>query len=148
MRWPNDVLHGARKLAGLLVDRFGPATVVVGIGINVSNDPEGCDAGLRGQTCRLADLLSPAPSLHALTRALLQSLESTWTELSDANLAGLLKRINALWCASRVRLELDDHALEGQFGGVDCQGKLRLHLSDGQIESFEPHQVRLLREIT
>ncbi len=42
LKWPNDVLVGARKLAGILVERVettqGPAAIV-GVGINVSNTP-------------------------------------------------------------------------------------------------------------
>jgi BirA family biotin operon repressor/biotin-[acetyl-CoA-carboxylase] ligase len=39
LKWPNDVLWRARKLAGVLIemhgDALGPSTVVIGIGINV-----------------------------------------------------------------------------------------------------------------
>src|SRR5690349_19647555 len=31
LRWPNDVLVGNRKLAGLLIDQFRPAAAVVGV---------------------------------------------------------------------------------------------------------------------
>lgn len=36
LKWPNDVLVGDRKLAGLLVERTGSGGVVVGLGLNVS----------------------------------------------------------------------------------------------------------------
>ncbi|HTW21585.1 MAG TPA: biotin--[acetyl-CoA-carboxylase] ligase [Mycobacteriales bacterium] len=39
LKWPNDVLIGGRKVAGILVERVADA-VVVGIGINVSTRPE------------------------------------------------------------------------------------------------------------
>jgi len=39
LKWPNDVLHSYRKLAGILVevqgDMHGPCAVVIGIGLNV-----------------------------------------------------------------------------------------------------------------
>ena len=44
LKWPNDVLLGAAKLAGILVERVdGPAgaAAVVGVGLNVSAAPEG-----------------------------------------------------------------------------------------------------------
>jgi BirA family transcriptional regulator, biotin operon repressor / biotin---[acetyl-CoA-carboxylase] ligase len=44
LKWPNDVLLGSRKLAGILVERVdgrsGPAAVV-GVGLNVSAAPDG-----------------------------------------------------------------------------------------------------------
>jgi BirA family biotin operon repressor/biotin-[acetyl-CoA-carboxylase] ligase len=62
MRWPNDVLVDDRKLAGLLIDHFAPGLAVVGIGINVRNQPEALDPSLKNQTARLVDLL---PALGA-----------------------------------------------------------------------------------
>lgn len=35
LKWPNDVLVGDRKVAGILVERLGSGDVVVGVGINV-----------------------------------------------------------------------------------------------------------------
>ena len=35
LKWPNDVLVGGRKIAGILLERHGDA-VIVGVGINVS----------------------------------------------------------------------------------------------------------------
>lgn len=39
LKWPNDVLAGGRKLAGILAEVSGD-TVVIGIGLNVSTTPE------------------------------------------------------------------------------------------------------------
>jgi BirA family transcriptional regulator, biotin operon repressor / biotin---[acetyl-CoA-carboxylase] ligase len=43
LKWPNDVLYRARKLGGILIevqgDALGPATAVIGIGINVRVPP-------------------------------------------------------------------------------------------------------------
>ncbi|WP_269799074.1 biotin--[acetyl-CoA-carboxylase] ligase [Geminisphaera colitermitum] len=61
LRWPNDIMTGSRKLAGLLVERFTPDTVTVGIGLNLTNSPEHAHPALAGTTARLADLLFPSP---------------------------------------------------------------------------------------
>ena len=39
LKWPNDVLVGGAKLAGILLERVGD-TVVVGIGVNLAAAPE------------------------------------------------------------------------------------------------------------
>ena len=39
LKWPNDVLVGGRKLAGILAEASGD-TVVIGIGLNVSTTPD------------------------------------------------------------------------------------------------------------
>ena len=39
LKWPNDVLAGGAKLAGILAEQAGPA-IVIGIGINVAARPD------------------------------------------------------------------------------------------------------------
>ena len=38
-KWPNDILHGDNKIAGLLIEYFNDG-LIIGIGINVSNKEE------------------------------------------------------------------------------------------------------------
>ncbi len=148
LRWPNDVLHTSGKLAGLLIDRFVPDKVVVGIGINVANHPERYDPTLSGQICSLTDLVRPTPSLSELTASVLTALRSVWTQLQQPSPETLLSKINALWPSPlRVEVDLDGQLLHGSFHGVDLAGRLLLSLENGQRKSLEPHEVRLLREI-
>jgi BirA family biotin operon repressor/biotin-[acetyl-CoA-carboxylase] ligase len=148
MRWPNDVLIGDRKLAGLLVDQFKPGLAVVGIGINVNNQPEACDPGLTRQTIRLADLVEQPPGLTELTALVLRQLRSVLDEANATGFGALLPRVNALWGESRrVTLELDHGKADGQFAGVDESGRLRLVDGREQERLFEAHQVKLLREL-
>ena len=59
LKWPNDVLHGYHKLAGILIevqgDVLGPSAVVIGIGLNVR---------LNNQTRECVD--QPITDLHAI----------------------------------------------------------------------------------
>jgi BirA family biotin operon repressor/biotin-[acetyl-CoA-carboxylase] ligase len=78
LKWPNDLVVGDRKLAGLLAEREGDA-VVVGAGLNVRADAFGAE---------LADLATAC------------ELEAGRTvdrdELLDRFLAGLAARLDAL----------------------------------------------------
>jgi BirA family transcriptional regulator, biotin operon repressor / biotin---[acetyl-CoA-carboxylase] ligase len=40
LKWPNDVLAGGRKLAGILVERTAGGAVVIGLGLNVTTRPD------------------------------------------------------------------------------------------------------------
>src|SRR5919204_5745856 len=40
VKWPNDVWHEGRKLAGVLIEARPPDWAVIGIGLNVSIEPE------------------------------------------------------------------------------------------------------------
>ena len=148
LRWPNDVLVGDRKLAGLLIDQFTPGLAVVGIGINVSNHPEVRDGGLRGHVARFADLVSDVPSLPNLTARVLASLKSVWLEVRDSGPGTLFPRVNTLWdLPRRVQLDVNDKLVNGEFVGVDARGRLQLRRDDGGTNFFEPEEVKLLLDI-
>ena len=149
LRWPNDVLVDHKKLAGLLIDQFMPSLAVVGMGINISNRPEASDPILEGQVVRLAELVAPVPPLSTAMGVMLRSLKTIWTETEQLGTESLLERVNGLWQVPRtVLLDLDGRILTGEFGGVDMAGRLILHEPTGRKCLFEPHEVRLLRDIT
>jgi BirA family transcriptional regulator, biotin operon repressor / biotin---[acetyl-CoA-carboxylase] ligase len=71
LKWPNDLLIGDRKCAGLLAETVGPDAVVLGIGLNVTlreselPRPDATSLQLAGSTCVDRD-----PLLRALLRRL------------------------------------------------------------------------------
>jgi BirA family transcriptional regulator, biotin operon repressor / biotin---[acetyl-CoA-carboxylase] ligase len=149
MRWPNDILVEDAKLAGILVDRFAPGLAVAGVGINITNDPERHDRSLKGAVARLADLMKGAPGPGDLARAVLVSLRSVWRELESAGSGNLWPRVNALWQTPRlVQLDLDGRLVSGIFDGVDDSGRLLVRQPGGETNFYEPHEVRLFREVT
>lgn len=148
MRWPNDVLIENRKLAGLLLDQFSPGLAVAGTGINVFNEPETADTKLRGQTVRLADLLSSPPELSELTAHVLGHVRRALAELERLGFQSLLPRLNALWgTARKVELDLDGQLRRGVFTGIDQSGRLLLVDESGAEVRYAAQQVRHLQEI-
>jgi len=148
VRWPNDVLVGGQKLAGLLIDQFTPGLAVAGIGINVFNHPEGHDPSLKNQTARLADLIAPPPDLLQLTQVILSNLRSVVEQMHAHEFRSLLPRINQLWGGPRrVELDLDGDIRQGTFVGVGEEGELLLLDDSGNKTAFHAHQVRHLKEV-
>jgi BirA family biotin operon repressor/biotin-[acetyl-CoA-carboxylase] ligase len=147
LRWPNDVMVGERKLAGLLVDCFSPRLAVVGMGLNVTNRPSDHDASLVTSATRLADIMEETPDIDALAEVVLSSLRSEVELLLAAGFGALSSRINRLWGPRRrVRLHLDHGERTGTFIGVDKGGRLLLEDPALVTTAYEPHEVRLLRE--
>jgi BirA family biotin operon repressor/biotin-[acetyl-CoA-carboxylase] ligase len=106
LKWPNDLLVGDRKLAGILAERHASGSVVVGLGLNVGWAPEGA--------ARLGDGVAPLDVLRALLAAY-DRLPSDVGPRYRAAL-GTLGR--------RVRVELPDGTLEGTATGVEPDGRL------------------------
>lgn len=148
MRWPNDVMAGNRKLAGLLIDQFHAGRAVVGVGINVTNRPEIADASLSGKVARLGDLLVPCPPLEPLAARVLSRIRQQYERLRSGAFATSVSDLATIWNGSRqVLLELDHGTRTGRFGGVDAAGRLRLVQPDGSESFFAAHEVRHLTEI-
>jgi len=128
LKWPNDVLAGDGKLAGILAEQAGGA-IVVGIGINVLGAEH--DLPVASATslerCGLGDT-----DRTALLAAILRQLERCylrWREAGpgDAEAAGLHKEYVSLSATigRHVRVQLPgDRLLAGIATGVDGCGQL------------------------
>ena len=108
LKWPNDLLLGGAKLAGVLAQAqlgANPA-VVVGIGINVGWAPEGA--------ARLGDGVSPTEVLAAMLRAYDALPADVWLPYREH--LGTLGR--------QVRVELPDGEVTGRALDVEPDGRL------------------------
>ncbi|MEU9830321.1 biotin--[acetyl-CoA-carboxylase] ligase [Streptosporangium sp. NPDC048047] len=148
LKWPNDLLIGERKLAGVLAERIDGA-VVVGIGLNVS--------------LRLEELpVETATSLvvedaacvdrDPLVRGVLREIEAHYREWSEAQGDADACGLRAAYLAAgatvgrEVRVELPgERVLAGRAVGVDASGRLLVEsggeehaLSAGDVVHVRP----------
>jgi BirA family biotin operon repressor/biotin-[acetyl-CoA-carboxylase] ligase len=140
LKWPNDLLVGGRKCAGVLAEVTGDA-VVIGIGLNVTTRADELPAPTAGGLP--ATSLALAGAGHAdresLLRALLVRVE-TWygrwrAAAGDADACGLRPAyLDACATLGRpVRAALPGGAgLTGVATTVDPDGRLVLRTPDGQ----------------
>ena len=106
LKWPNDLMVGERKLAGILAERHQDGPVVVGLGLNVGWAPEGA--------ARLGDGIDPLDVLRAVLAAY------------DALPGDIGQRYrDAMSTIGRtVRVERPDGVLEGVAIDVEPDGRL------------------------
>ena len=69
LRWPNDVLVGKSKLAGILVERPSASMASIGVGINMFNDINEIRAQAADPVTRLCEILPACPSTRLPPRA-------------------------------------------------------------------------------
>lgn len=149
LRWPNDIMVGHQKLAGILVDRFSADAAVIGIGLNVTNHPEAADPALTGQVISLGDLLPAAPSFATLIVRLLAALTREHHRIESGDVAGLCCDLNHMWRHRHVHVTLvgGQGAINGHLEGIDPYGGLLVANPAGEMRVLPPHLVELLREI-
>ena len=139
LKWPNDVLAGEAKLAGILAEAAGHA-VVVGIGLNVSTEPAELPppgpGALRAASLRAAG--ATALNREELLLAILAGFERwyrPWRQAGgDPDRSGLRPEYTRLSATigRTVRAELPGgQALSGPAVGVDSDGRLLVRVSSG-----------------
>jgi BirA family biotin operon repressor/biotin-[acetyl-CoA-carboxylase] ligase len=136
LKWPNDVLIGGRKLAGILAEVAGNA-IVVGIGLNVSSDPGELPAGPGGlpPTSLLAEGVPVARDV--LLIEILRAFGQWYKTLSqdpDPQRIGLLAQYAKLSATvgREVRVELPGGAaVSGMAVEIDPDGRLLVDTGTG-----------------
>ncbi|GIE99094.1 biotin--[acetyl-CoA-carboxylase] ligase [Paractinoplanes rishiriensis] len=137
LKWPNDLVVGGGKCAGILAEVSGDA-VIVGIGLNVTTRSEELPAttGLPPTSLRLAG--AAATDRDPLLRALLRGMAgwyAGWREADgDAELSGLLAayRRGSDTVGRQVRVLLPGGGeLAGDATAVDDGGQLVIRTADG-----------------
>jgi BirA family biotin operon repressor/biotin-[acetyl-CoA-carboxylase] ligase len=148
LKWPNDLLIGERKLAGVLAERAGDA-VIVGIGLNVLlREDELPVPTATSLAVEKAACLDRDPLLRAVLREV-DTHYREWGEAGgDADASGLRAAYLAVSATvgRDVRVELPgDGVLTGRATGVDRSGCLqvdaggRVHtLSAGDVVHVRP----------
>lgn len=151
LKWPNDVLWGRRKLAGILLEMSGDVTgdcqVVIGIGLNIDSDP----GAMTEVEQPWADLRAVAPALpgrNRLVGLVLKQLLAALREFETGGFAAFRDEWEALDAYRGLPVDVRQGAA-GEGGstsgvalGVDAQGALRLDTGNG-VRIFSGGEVSL-----
>jgi BirA family transcriptional regulator, biotin operon repressor / biotin---[acetyl-CoA-carboxylase] ligase len=141
VKWPNDVLAGGKKLAGILLESARDAHglwLVIGIGVNLADFPDGTEF----PATSLAQLgAAPPPSDTAL--CLLAARFAHWydvwmTQGFETVRAAWLVRAASLGAPIRARLPHETRT--GVFEGIDAGGALLLN-EQGRVRAIAAGEV-------
>ena len=139
LKWPNDVLLGVAKLAGVLIDA-APAGqhldwLVIGIGVNLQFAPQISGRATTALAAHGVDVSAPAAAA-----AILAAL-SAWCDADSHT-------VQQAWLArthpvgTKLEVRTAQHTLAGVFAGLSPSGELLLQTKD-RIERISTGDVLL-----
>lgn len=136
LKWPNDLMIGARKLAGILCESrrlpAGTDVAVIGVGVNVSQQQDDFPAELHGIATSLA-MEGCRATREAVAAAFLNALEPLWVEHQEGGRAALLDawRRRAGYWGRMVTVRTPAGPLSGIARDLSPDGGLVLRLESG-----------------
>ena len=147
LKWPNDLLCGGAKLAGILIETTSSPTpglypVIFGFGLNIKSAPQLSDR----ETTSLIDQkldVTPAHALEVLASSLDHWL-GVWQEGRGMNKICEAAMERSVPMGSRLRVSgIKGDPIEGRFAGLNEQGALLLD-SGGKIRTVTFGDVDIL----
>jgi len=138
IKWPNDILLGGRKVAGLLneiqseMDRIH--FVILGVGINLNMDEKMFSEEIKSIATSLKIEMGQTISRKNFLQSLLQELENWYTIFMKQGSTMILKawRDRAQLKGRQVKVTSFGEILIGVAVDVDSDGALILEMADGK----------------
>jgi BirA family biotin operon repressor/biotin-[acetyl-CoA-carboxylase] ligase len=140
VKWPNDVWIGDRKLAGVLIEAQPPAWAVIGIGLNVSIEPDEFPADLRQPATSVGHGVGTDDALEAVCERL-----GEWVRAEPQRITAEFERRDALrgrkigWVGAGG----ESGAGTGVADGIDDRGNLVVISNEGERLSLGSGEVTL-----
>jgi BirA family biotin operon repressor/biotin-[acetyl-CoA-carboxylase] ligase len=138
VKWPNDVWIDESKVAGVLIEARFPDWAVIGIGVNVSIEPEQFPRDLRWPATSIGHGVAVDDLREALCRAL-----DAWTTAPEAEILAEFRRRDALLGRRLAWEGGDPPAGSGTGAGVDERGHLVVEVDDGDRVALGSGEVSL-----
>ena len=143
LKWPNDVLVGGRKVAGILCERRGDC-VIVGIGVNVRQTK--FPAEISDSAASLVSLGRKNASVDGTRDTVLAELADAYERWRAGGFAAIHGEIAALDCLRGKRLSVrqtdsDGSPVRGVCGGIAEDGSLdvggtRVYAGEAHVEEI------------
>ena len=130
IKWPNDILHGKKKLAGILVEMSAELDrvqfMIVGIGVNVNQDRKDFPLGLQRKATSLKIACGGPVSRLGLVREILVQFESLYVNFCRHGFEYLASELieHSAIINKKITLRIGSKKITGKAVGFDDCGRL------------------------
>ncbi len=151
VKWPNDVLCGGRKIAGVLCEgkfdsRRKPAGIVIGVGVNLNMDAKSLAAIGKPATSILVETGEPVQDVGGFTLRLGEEAMRLYGLALSEGVASLHKtwKSENMLQGRDVEAVLDDgSAISGRVEDLSLDGSLLLRTASGILRSIRSGEVSI-----
>ena len=147
IKWPNDLMIGTKKIAGILTELNAELNrvhyVILGIGMNVNASK----TALPAYATSLGEEMKDKVDRLKLARALLIQLDQYYAGFLAQGSQPILEawRGFAFFLGRRVRVAAQGRMVDGQAVDVDSTGSLLVRTDTGLVESVTAGEVLVVR---
>lgn len=134
LKWPNDLLIGGRKAAGLLIEGESGAgnSIAIGIGVNCASHPD--DTAFPATDLAAEGALVSAETLFGALRGTMQRRLQQWNAGQGFSAVRADWLTRAAGVGEPIRVRLPERELTGRFQGLDETGRLQVAQEGGKLE--------------
>jgi BirA family biotin operon repressor/biotin-[acetyl-CoA-carboxylase] ligase len=147
LKWPNDLVVGERKIAGLLAEAElageNVRALIVGVGCNLAQAAFPDDLAATATSCMIET--GRAPERDGLLDDFLGRVDARLAEPSAGVVDDYRARLSTL--GREVRVELDQRVVTGRAGDVDDCGRLVVTPASGPAVAVAVGDVVHLRPV-
>lgn len=140
IKWPNDILIGRKKVAGILTELSAELDkvrhVIIGIGLDANLDSNEFPAELKKTATSLKIEAGETISRAELAVAILRELDKDYSRICD----GIFSEVADEWeenCATigkNVTVQIGERKIRGRAESLDDDGALLLRTEHGHLE--------------
>lgn len=151
LKWPNDVLAGNAKLAGILVELSGeysgPCAAVIGVGLNIRLPDSLHERAGQPITDLAAMVGGDPPARNRIAAAVVTELAEGLLTFERHGFAAFAEdyAANDLLHGAPLRILDPRGDYEGTGEGVDARGALRVRRADGELVTVDSAEVSVRR---
>lgn len=137
-KWPNDVLIGDRKVAGILIETSARGGgdldwMIIGIGVNLASHPDDAEIPVRGLPATSLSAAGVNVSVEDAAAHVLAVFDTRWRQWRDTGFAPVRRAwIDRAWrLGEAVEVVAGEERVGGVIETLDSAGGLVLRLANG-----------------
>ena len=148
IKWPNDIMSGNKKIAGILIENsfFRKKIVdsIIGIGLNVNQ----IDFDLITDATSMKILKNESFDLNKLSNEFIKKFSLLEFQIKKLSKAGLLKKFssNLYGLRKKQKFQIDNKIVEGYIFGISDDYRLKVMI-EKQIKHFDNGQIKSITQL-